>query len=146
MSLLDASGRERLRVSRVEPDRKDSRMDLSQHPGLSPPSTRGSISAPSLRRSDRAANDHRGARHSGHGSVTLAEVNLKFVWAVVTEIKVGERGYAYVVDARGRLVAHPDISLVLQMTDLAALPRSTRRSPARMAWTRRDSRSKVPAT
>src|SRR6185295_9718318 len=59
---------------------------------------------------------------SGDGSVTLAEVNLKFIWAVVSEIKVGEQGYAYVVDSRGRLVAHPDISRVLQMTDLSALP------------------------
>src|SRR6185295_6176005 len=59
---------------------------------------------------------------SGDGAVTLAEVNLKFIWAVVTEIKVGEQGYAYVVDARGRLVAHPDIHRVLQMTDLSGLP------------------------
>ena len=49
-------------------------------------------------------------------------MNLKFIWAVVAEIKVGEQGYAYVVDAGGRLVAHPDIHRVLQMTDLSGLP------------------------
>jgi signal transduction histidine kinase/CheY-like chemotaxis protein len=49
-------------------------------------------------------------------------VNLKFVWDVVSRIRVGETGYAYVVDDRGQLVSHPDISLVLQKTDLSALP------------------------
>jgi signal transduction histidine kinase/CheY-like chemotaxis protein len=41
---------------------------------------------------------------------------------VVSRIRVGETGYAYVVDDRGQLVSHPDISLVLQKTDLSALP------------------------
>ena len=45
--------------------------------------------------------------------VSVAEVNLKLIWEVVSQIKVGERGQAYVVDAQGRLIAHPDISLVL---------------------------------
>jgi hypothetical protein len=35
---------------------------------------------------------------------------------VVSQIKVGERGLAYVVDAKGRLVAHPHISLVWRNT------------------------------
>jgi signal transduction histidine kinase/CheY-like chemotaxis protein len=56
------------------------------------------------------------------GSVVLADVNLKFVQTVVSAIKVGETGYAYVVDAGGRLVSHPEMSLVLQMTDLSGLP------------------------
>src|SRR2546422_280227 len=54
--------------------------------------------------------------------VTVAEVNLKFIWDVVSQIKIGKAGHAYVVDSRGQLIAHPDISLVLQKTDLSALP------------------------
>src|SRR5437763_12285371 len=54
--------------------------------------------------------------------VSIAEVNLKLIWDVVSQIKVGERGYAYLVDAQGRLIAHPDISLVLRNTDLSRLP------------------------
>jgi signal transduction histidine kinase len=53
--------------------------------------------------------------------VSIAEVNLKLIWDVVSQIKVGERGHAYVVDAQGRLIAHPDISLVLRNTDLSRL-------------------------
>jgi signal transduction histidine kinase len=53
--------------------------------------------------------------------VTVAEVNLKFIWDVVSKIKIGKAGHAYVVDSRGRLIAHPDISLVLKKTDLSRL-------------------------
>src|SRR3954452_13960818 len=53
--------------------------------------------------------------------VSVAEVNLKLIWDVVTGIKVGERGQAYVIDAQGRLIAHPDISLVLRNTDMTQL-------------------------
>ena len=63
--------------------------------------------------------------------VSIAEVNLKLIWDVVSQIKVGERGHAYVVGAQGRLIAHPDISLVLRNTDMSKLRRCRpRRSPA----------------
>ena len=53
--------------------------------------------------------------------VSIAEVNLKLIWDVVSQIKVGEHGHAYVVGAQGRLIAHPDISLVLRNTDMSKL-------------------------
>ena len=53
--------------------------------------------------------------------VSVAEVNLKLIWDVVSQIKVGAHGHAYVVDGQGRLIAHPDISLVLRNTDLSRL-------------------------
>ena len=53
--------------------------------------------------------------------VSIAQVNLKLIWDVVSKIKVGEGGRAYVVDADGRLIAHPDISLVLRNTDMSGL-------------------------
>ncbi|MBV8840083.1 MAG: GAF domain-containing protein, partial [Alphaproteobacteria bacterium] len=54
--------------------------------------------------------------------VSVAEVNLKFIWDVVSQIKVGERGQAYVIDAQSRLIAYPDISQVLRNTDMSRLP------------------------
>jgi len=46
--------------------------------------------------------------------VRLAEVNLKYVWDVVSSIKPGKAGYAYAVSRSEELIAHPDISLVLR--------------------------------
>ncbi|MCZ6644665.1 MAG: cache domain-containing protein, partial [SAR324 cluster bacterium] len=53
--------------------------------------------------------------------VLIAQVNLKYIREVVTQIKVGKAGYAYVVSREGDLIAHPDISLVLQMRNLKEL-------------------------
>jgi signal transduction histidine kinase/CheY-like chemotaxis protein len=122
-TLIAASGREQVRVSRIKTDRLASGIDLSGEPGYP---------------AARAGRTHFGDVHfvaqtepyltismpgaARDGSVVMADVNLKFVQAVVSQIKVGETGYAYVVDAAGRLVSHPDLSLVLQMTDLSALP------------------------
>ena len=52
--------------------------------------------------------------------VAVAEVNLKFIWDVVSAIKVGRTGNALVLDGPGRLVAHPDINLVLRADEAGA--------------------------
>ena len=53
--------------------------------------------------------------------VLQAEVNLKYVWDVVSGIKLGKAGYAYTVTRSGHLIAHPDISLVLQGRNVSQL-------------------------
>jgi hypothetical protein len=53
--------------------------------------------------------------------VLIAEVNLKYIWEVISQIKVGRTGYAYVVSREGDLIAHPDISMVLQKRSLKEL-------------------------
>ncbi len=53
--------------------------------------------------------------------VLQAEVNLKYIWEVISGVRVGKTGYAYAVTRAGDLVAHPDISLVLQRRNLAHL-------------------------
>ena len=53
--------------------------------------------------------------------LTVAELNLKFIWDVVSRIKIGDKGKAYVVDREGYLVADPDIGLVLRKTQMGAL-------------------------
>lgn len=54
--------------------------------------------------------------------VVRGEVNLKFVWEVVSAIRIGHAGFAYVVDSSGRLISHPQIGLVLKKTELSQLP------------------------
>jgi GAF domain-containing protein len=44
----------------------------------------------------------------------VAEVDLKFMWDLVDQLKVGQTGYAYVVDNRGNLIAFGDTSRVLR--------------------------------
>ncbi len=54
--------------------------------------------------------------------VLQAEVNLKYIGDVVSNITIGRAGYAYAVTRGGELIAHPDISLVLQRRNVAQLP------------------------
>ncbi len=53
--------------------------------------------------------------------VLVAEVSLRYIRDVISEIKVGRSGYAYVVSEDGDLIAHPDISLVLQRRNVGDL-------------------------
>lgn len=53
--------------------------------------------------------------------VLQVQVNLKYVWDLVSKLKVGTGGYAYAVARNGDLIAHPDISLVLQRRNIARL-------------------------
>jgi class 3 adenylate cyclase len=46
--------------------------------------------------------------------IAIADINLKLIWDVITAIKIGNTGRAFVSDDSGRLIAHPDISLVLR--------------------------------
>jgi signal transduction histidine kinase len=61
-------------------------------------------------------------RYAGRVIGTLqVQVNLKYVWDLVSKLKVGTGGYAYAVARNGDLIAHPDISLVLQRRNMAHL-------------------------
>jgi signal transduction histidine kinase len=53
--------------------------------------------------------------------VLQVQVNLKYVWDLVSKLKVGTGGYAYAIGRKGDLIAHPDISLVLQRRNIADL-------------------------
>jgi signal transduction histidine kinase len=70
--------------------------------------------------------------------VVQAEVNLKHVWDVVSGIKAGQAGYAYVVERSGDLISHRDISLVLQRRNLAHLDQVKAAFQAAASGTRPD--------
>jgi signal transduction histidine kinase/DNA-binding response OmpR family regulator len=121
---VDYWGKERLSLSRIALDRVDSDEDYSKSPAFVT-----------------ARKEHKtyyGPVYFRNGSepfmtlavaldetvadVTIVDINLKAIWDVVSQIRVGNSGYAYVVDGKGRLIAHPDISLVLQRRDLSQTP------------------------
>jgi anti-anti-sigma regulatory factor/HAMP domain-containing protein len=51
----------------------------------------------------------------------VAEVNLKFMWDIVDQLKVGETGRAYVVDRQGKLLAFSDTARVLKGENVSHL-------------------------
>ena len=122
LAQVDASGKEQLRVSRLAMDVVGSGLDLSSDAKFSEAVKNKIYYGPVyFRRESEPYMTLSLAGTRRDAGVSIAEVNLKLIWDVVSKIKVGERGHAYVVDAQGRLIAHPDISLVLRNTDMTRL-------------------------
>ena len=120
---IDASGRERLAVSRLGMDVVDSGIDRSGDPAFKGARSDQTWFGQVTFRKETEPYMSMAVRSKGEaGAVTVADVNLKFIWDVVTRIKIGKKGKAYVVDGTGHLVADPDIGLVLRKTNLSQLP------------------------
>ncbi|MBI1736842.1 MAG: GAF domain-containing protein [Candidatus Rokubacteria bacterium] len=120
ISYLDPMGKEQIRISRLAPNVMGSHTDFSADPKFLD-GRRGTWFGPVYFRKESEPYMPIAMPHPRGGGVTVVEVNLKFIWDVVSQIRVGKAGRAYVVDAAGTLIAHPDISLVLQKTSLASL-------------------------
>jgi signal transduction histidine kinase/HAMP domain-containing protein len=119
---IDAAGREQLRVSRLAMDVIGSGVDFSKEPTFKEAVAHKVFYGPvNFRRESEPYMSLSLAGARRDAGVSIAQVNLKLIWDVVSKIKVGERGHAYVIDADGRLIAHPDISLVLRNTDMSRL-------------------------
>jgi signal transduction histidine kinase len=135
---ISGSGKEELQLSRTAPDVVASgKSDLSA-PRFAEAEAKGVWFSPVYFRNQSEPFMTIAVAHAGHSAgVTVAEVNLKFIWDVIETMQVGHTGYAFVVDTRGRLIAHPDLSMVLRNTNLAhmrqvaaALESSDRERPA----------------
>src|SRR6202048_2974389 len=122
LAQVDSTGKERLRVSRLAMDVVDSGLDLSKDPKFTEAVAHKVYYGPVyFRRESEPYMTLALAGTRKDAGVSIAEVNLKLIWDVVSQIKVGEHGHAYVVGAQGRLIAHPDISLVLRNSDRSKL-------------------------
>jgi signal transduction histidine kinase/DNA-binding response OmpR family regulator len=123
VSYLSPTGIEEVRISRLAMNQAASGADLSAEQKFREPKAGRIYYSPVYFRNESEPYMTIALPENGQEpGVTVAEVNLKFIWDVVSKIKVGHAGYAYVVDSEGHLIAHPDISLVLQKMDVSTLP------------------------
>jgi signal transduction histidine kinase len=124
---IGPNGREQLRLSRIGPSLPDERAEHASDPDFTAAKSGQTYFGPVIFPADSfeprivIAAPIEPFRGEVIG-VLSAEVNVRYVWDVVQEIKVGETGYAYVVSGTGALVAHPDLHLVLQHLDLSRFP------------------------
>ncbi|OAF19449.1 hybrid sensor histidine kinase/response regulator [Bradyrhizobium neotropicale] len=120
---LNSAGSEQVRVSRRVADRVGSNVDLSALPAFQAAKANGIYYGPVYFFGDTEPFMTLAIRGAGRDpDVTIAEVNLRFIWDLVAKIKVGSTGKAYVVDRKGQLIAHPDLWPALRHTDLSGNP------------------------
>lgn len=122
LARIDPTGREQVWVSRIAVDVVGGQADFSRDPKFVQAMASKRYYSPVYFRSGSEPYMTlaiAGAREE-YG-VVFAEVNLKFIWSVISEISVALQGTAFVGDTGGRLIAHPDMSLVLRNTDLSQL-------------------------
>ncbi|MGX5734993.1 cache domain-containing protein [Bosea thiooxidans] len=123
LALIDGAGKERLFVSRIGLNRAESGQDHSASPAvLGAREERAWFGAVTFQRGSEPFMTIAVSGNRAAAGVAVAEVNLKFIWDVISAIKVGRTGEAFVLDRQGRLIAHPDISLVLRADDTATRP------------------------
>jgi len=119
---IDSTGHEQLRVSRLAMEVVGSGKDVSKEPAFTEAVAHKVYYGPVyFRRESEPYMTLSLAGTRRDTGVSIAQVNLKLIWDVLSKIKFAGHGRAYVVDASGRLIAHPDISLVLRNTDVSRL-------------------------
>src|SRR5262249_21649217 len=121
-TFIDREGREQLKVSRLLMDVFSSGLDRSTDPAFVQATANRLYFGPVYFHKESEPHLTMAVSHGGRGGVRRGVINLKLAVDVISQIRVGEGGYAYVVDGLGRLVAHPDMSLVLRGTDMSKLP------------------------
>ena len=122
LARIDAAGLEQARVSRIAVEFSGGQVDLSLDPKFVRTMALRRYYGPVYFRSESEPYITlavAGARKEN--GVVSAEINLKFIGHLIADIKIAARGIVFVVDSEGRLIAHPDISLVLRNVDLSHL-------------------------
>jgi Cache domain len=117
---LDSTGKEQLRVSRLSMDVVAHQTDFSQDPKFTVAMAKGVYYGPVFfgQQSDPYMTLSLAGTRRDFG-VSVAEVNLKAIWNAVLQMKVGDHGVAYIVDAGGRVILHPDASFQSDFSNLA---------------------------
>jgi signal transduction histidine kinase/HAMP domain-containing protein len=125
LSLLDATGRERVKVAEGTLVTADDLKNRAETPTFRVPLGGETYVGP-VRTSEFSepfvtiAVPIRNLVENRIVGVLAAEVNLKRLWDDMLSFKVGKSGYLYLVNEAGQPLAHPDFSLVLARKDLRA--------------------------
>jgi hypothetical protein len=120
LAQLDATGKEQLRQSKLAMDVQNSQTDFSHEAKFTEAVAKKVYYGPVYFRGKSEPYITlalAGIRRDA--GVSIAEVNFKVVWDLVMQMKVGEHGFAYIVDVEGRVVVHPDSSF---QSDFSGLP------------------------
>ena len=138
---LDVAGKEQLRVSRLQPDVVDSGEDASGSPAFVAARTGKVYWSPVYLQMEFDPYVTLAMPVGKYAvEVTTAEVSLRAVQKMISQVEVGPGGYAYVVDSRNHLVAHPDSRVLQANQNLSSLAqvksaRTDRPGPATDAQT-----------
>jgi signal transduction histidine kinase len=120
---LDSSGREQLLVSRLARNIVGSRADFSGDPRFVSSQSGRPYYGPVYFRNESEPYISFAMLDRGlDAGVNIAEVSLKPVLDAVSDLRVGSSGFAYVVDAEGRVLAHPEMAVVLEAANFSSLP------------------------
>jgi class 3 adenylate cyclase len=115
LSLVDPIGVERVFVSRLSLNRAGRGADMSADPAVVGARAGGVWYGPvHYRRDSEPYMRIAVAGNRAAAGIVVADINLKLIWDVIAAVKIGDTGHALIVDDAGRLIAHPDISLVLR--------------------------------
>jgi len=132
--LVDGKDIERLHASRTDPDIVNSGIDHADDPAYLGARASGIWYGPvTLHKGSEPYMTMAVAGSREIAGVTIATINLKLIWDVITAIHVGKAGDAFALDREGHLVAHPDISLLLRGDDDAAVAALRRLQQASVA-------------
>jgi signal transduction histidine kinase len=123
--LLDQKGQQSFKVSRTHLARKDTVSDWTDSELFTEPLATGTIFYSAI-----FFSEHTGEpmldmsvpiinlQNHETQEILIAEMKLKFLWHLVSNLKIGSKGIAYLTDQNGRVVVHPNRSIVLKNTRL----------------------------
>jgi signal transduction histidine kinase len=142
---FDVSGKEQLRISRLQPDVVGSEEDAATSPAFTTARTGKVYWGPVYLLTESEPYVTLGLPVGQYAvEVTTAEISLRSVLKTIAQVETGPGGYAYVVDARNQLVAHPDSRILRERRDLGGLAQ-VQAARAALAGTTHDARGTVVA-
>src|SRR6266702_4358856 len=135
LSQISGNGRETLRASRQSGVSYGSTLDFSRDATFTDTRARGTNFAPAYFRDEQPFMSIAVAHSGFNAGITVAEIELRFLSDFLGDPQVGKVGFAYIVDAKGKVLASsskgPELAKDLAgLPQVAAIVATDRASPA----------------